>query len=256
MKLLVPGMAILAAVTLFTGACGSKSQSSSQSLRVCSTGDYRPFTYHDQQGWTGMDIDLAENLAKHLGVKLELVQTTWANLIADVGTKCDMAMGGISVTPERAKRALFSRPYLHDGKAAIVRCADSEKYRTLADIDRPGVRVVVNPGGTNAQFDKANLHQATVLTYPDNNTIFEQVAAGKADAMITDASEIRWESTQNPQLCGVSVDRPFSSEEKAYLIAQSNPRLVESVNDWLDGAQKDGTYARIAEKWLGQVVGP
>jgi cyclohexadienyl dehydratase len=57
--------------------------------------------------------------------------------------------------------------------------------------------------------------------------------------MITDANEIRWESMQNHELCGVSLDRPFSSEEKAYLIAQSNPKLVELVNNWLSGAQKD-----------------
>jgi cyclohexadienyl dehydratase len=220
-------------------------------LRVCSTGDYRPFTYRDAAGWSGMDIDLAHDLTKTLGVQLELVQTTWATLLDDLGAKCDMAMGGITVTKERADRARYSSSYLRDGKAAIVRCADSTKYRGLPEIDQPGVRVVVNPGGSNARFDEANIHRATVITYPDNNTIFGQLIEQHADVMITDASEIRWETSRDSRLCGVSVDAPFSSEEKAYLLPQSAVGLQQRVNDWLDLDRNNGVFARVTRQWLG-----
>ena len=92
------------------------------------------------------------------------------------------------------------------------------------------------------------------MKYPDNNTIFDELSNNDADVMITDASEIRWESRQNPQLCGVSIDHPFTFEQKAYLIPQSDPALQQWVNEWLNIAQNDGTYARIAQKWIGQVV--
>jgi cyclohexadienyl dehydratase len=226
-------------------------------VRVCSTGDYRPFTYRDPQGqWSGMDIEMAQDLAKRLGVKLNLVRTTWGSMVNDLGVDCDVAMGGISITLDRAKQALFSSPYLRDGKAAIVRCADRAKYPTLADIDQPGVRVVANPGGTNADFDKANVHHATIVNYPDNNTIFGQVTSNNADVMITDASEIRWQTKQNPQLCGESIDQPFTFEQKAYLIPQSDPAMQQWIDEWLNIAQKDGTYAAISQKWIGQVVVP
>ncbi|HYZ69244.1 MAG TPA: transporter substrate-binding domain-containing protein, partial [Mycobacterium sp.] len=65
-------------------------------VRVCSTGDYRPFTYHDPQGnWSGLDIEMAHEMAARLGVRLDLVPTTWTNLINDLNDKCDAAMGGI-----------------------------------------------------------------------------------------------------------------------------------------------------------------
>jgi cyclohexadienyl dehydratase len=266
MKRVLWGVAASAVAFLFIAACSAKPSTTAHTeashvvnqgtLRVCSTGDYRPFTYRDSHGWSGMDIDLAQDLAKHLGVGLDLVQTTWGNLITDVGATCDMAMGGITITPQRAERALYSAPYLRDGKAAIVRCADIAKFPNLNAIDQPGVRVIVNPGGTNSEFDKANVHRATIIDYPDNNTIFQQVISGNADVMITDASEIRWEATQNTQLCGSSVDNPFTSEGKAYLISQDDPGLRQRVNDWLNAAQNDGTYARIAQAWLGRVVGP
>ena len=226
-------------------------------VRVCSTGDYRPFTYRDPQGrWSGLDIDLAGDLATRLGVTLNLVPTTWSSLVADLDGKCDVAMGGISITLDRAKKARYSAPYLRDGKAAAIRCTDAARFRSLADIDRPGVRVVVNPGGTNAEFDEANLKQATIVKYPDNNTIFEQVIDGKADVMITDSSEIRWQSSQHPQLCNVGADTPFTFGQKAYLIPRGDEMTQQWVDQWLNVIANDGTYARLSQKWLGRVVGP
>jgi cyclohexadienyl dehydratase len=226
-------------------------------VRVCSTGDYRPFTYRDPQGnWSGLDIEMAHDMAARLGVRLDLVPTTWANLINDLNDKCDAAMGGISITLKRAKQAIYSAPYLRDGKAAIVRCADASRFGTLDDIDRPGVRVVVNPGGTNADFDKEHLRNAQIATYPDNNTIFEQLSNNAADVMITDASEIRWETNQDPQLCGVSLDHPFTFEQKGYLVPQPATDLQQWINQWLNIAQNDGTYAALSRKYLGAVIGP
>jgi len=226
-------------------------------VRVCSTGDYRPFTYRDPQGqWSGMDIDLAGDLAHRLGVTLQLVPSAWSTLMNDLDNRCDLAMGGITITLGRAQKALYSTPYLRDGKAAVVRCADQSKYQSLADIDRAGVRVIVNPGGTNAEFDKANLHNATIIDYPDNNTIFDQIITDKADAMITDATEIRWQTGRHPPLCGVSVDHPFNFAQKAYLIRRSGTTIQQWVNQWLNIIANDGTYAAICQKWLGRVVGP
>lgn len=227
------------------------------SVRVCSTGDYRPFTYRDPQGnWSGLDIEMAHDMAARLGVGLDVVPTTWTNLMNDLETKCDVAMGGISITLNRAKQALYSAPYLRDGKAAIVRCADASEFQTLADIDRPGVRVVVNPGGTNADFDKEHLRNAQIVTYPDNNTIFEQLINNAADVMITDTSEVRWQANQNPQLCGESLDQPFTFEQKGYLETRTAIDLQQWINQWLNIAQNDGTYAELSRKYFGAVFGP
>lgn len=247
----------LALVIAAAAACGSPDGESRQTLKVCSTGDYRPFTYRDADGqWSGMDIDLVRDFARSTGADLDLVPTTWPTLMADLGQKCDLAVGGITVTAERAARALFSDPYLRDGKAAVVRCTDAAKYRSLADIDHGGVRVVVNPGGTNEQFDRANLHHATIVGYPDNNTIFEQVIDGKADVMMTDGSEIRWQVTQHPQLCGVSTDQPFTVAQKAYLMPKDATALQRRINQWLSAIQGNGSYATVSRTWLGADIGP
>jgi cyclohexadienyl dehydratase len=167
-----------------------------------------------------------------------------------------MAMGGVSITATRAHQALFSAPYLHDGKAAIIRCADAAKYRALSDIDRPGVRVVENPGGTNAEFASSRIKQAELVSYPDNTSIFGQLTTNAADVMFTDTSEIRYQTQQDRALCGVDLDHPFTSEQKAYLVPRGDAALQHYVDQWLSTVQTDGTYAGLSQNYLGQVVGP
>ncbi|HUD52094.1 transporter substrate-binding domain-containing protein, partial [Parvibaculum sp.] len=155
----------------------------SGALRIGLTGDYRPFSAADGAGsFSGLDVDLGRSLAAALGVKPVFVRTSWPTLSADLKAgKFDIAMGGVSVTPARAAIGLFSAPVLMDGKTPITRCDLVDRFQTLADIDRPGVRLVVNPGGTNEKFARAHIHAATVILHPDNTTIFQEIVDGRAD---------------------------------------------------------------------------
>jgi cyclohexadienyl dehydratase len=222
-------------------------------LRVGTTGDYRPFTTLDKASgaYAGLDIDLAQSLAAALGVKVEFVATSWPSLAKDFDAGAfDIAMGGVSVTLERAKKGYFSLPYLREGKAPIARCADKDKYQTLAEIDRPDVTVIANPGGTNEKFDRAHLREAKIAIYADNATIFDQLAAGKADLMITDVSETRYQQKQHQGvLCAIHPDKPFDFAEKAYWMARDEP-LKAFVDQWLHMTIENGTLAAETAKWL------
>ncbi|MEE4595812.1 transporter substrate-binding domain-containing protein [Streptomyces sp. DSM 41524] len=222
-------------------------------LRVCTTGDYRPFSHRDPTSgaYTGIDIKMAGDLAKSLDAKPKYVPTTWATLVDDLAAgRCDVGMGGVSVTLARARKASFSEPYLTDGKTPIVRCADKDKYRTLEEIDQPGVRVVVNPGGTNEQFARAHIKQATLTVHPDNTTIFDEIIAGRADVMMTDASETRYQSAIHPELCAVHPDEPFSFSEKAYVLPRGDAQFKEYVDQWVHLATHDGTYKKYEDEWM------
>ncbi|WP_394820711.1 transporter substrate-binding domain-containing protein [Pendulispora albinea] len=222
-------------------------------LRVCSTGDYRPFTYYEPAAsrWSGIDVDMADDLARRLGVRRTMVRTTWKSLMSDFTTKCDIAVGGISITPERAKVAFYSDAYLNDGKVPITRCGDAARFGALEQINQPDVRVIVNPGGTNEQFVRAHLPKANIIVYPDNNTIHGEIVAGRADVMITDGAEARWQAKQNPALCAVRPQQPLTFSQKAYLLPLGDTVFQSYVNQWLGGARRDGTYDRIAKPWLG-----
>ena len=145
-----------------------------QVLRVGTTGDYRLFTEFDRATgeYSGFDIDMANSLAQALGAKVEFVPTTWASLASDlVSGAFDIAMGGVSVTLDRQKKGFFSAPYLREGKTPIARCTEADKFQTLAEIDRAVVKVIVNRAGGNERFDRAHLHAAEIIPYPDNDDL-------------------------------------------------------------------------------------
>jgi chorismate mutase-like protein len=220
-------------------------------LRVGTTGDYKPFSYRvGTGGFIGLDVALAGDLAKTLGVKLQIVPTTWGAMMADLGEdRFDLAMGGVSISLERQKRAWFSIPYLRDGKTPIARCEDARKFQTLADIDRPEVRLIVNPGGTNERFARAHAPHATLTVFPDNVAIFDRIAAGEADVMITDAIETRLQQRLHPRLCAIHPDAPFDFSEKAVLLPR-DAALKAYVDQWLHQAIESGAFAKADEQWL------
>jgi cyclohexadienyl dehydratase len=221
-------------------------------LRVGTAGDYKPFTYLDKATgqFSGMDIELAESLGKVLGVKVEFVKTSWPTLMQDfVAGKFDLAMGGISVTLERQKKAFFSAPYMREGKTPIARCEHKDKFATIESIDRPGVKVIVNPGGTNERFARSHLKTADIRVHDDNTTIFDEIVSGNADLMITDSSETRYQQKLKPALCAIHPDQPFDFAEKAYLLPR-DPALKAFVDQWLHISRETGAYQAVFDKWL------
>jgi cyclohexadienyl dehydratase len=223
------------------------------SLRVGMTGDYLPFTSLDKatQTFRGFDVDMAEQLGKALGVKVEYVQTAWPQLSRDFeADKFDIAMGGVSITLDRQKLGLFSAPIMREGKTPIARCTDAAKFATIADIDKSGVRVIENPGGTNERFARANLKSAEITIHGDNVTIFDEIAKGNADLMITDASETRYQQKLHQGvLCAVHPDKPFDFAEKAYWLRRDGA-FKAFVDQWLHIAMESGSFAKIYAAWF------
>lgn len=221
-------------------------------LRIGLTGDYKPFSLFDPAtgSFSGIDVDLTSGLARALGADPVFVKTTWSTLMADFKAgKFDLVAGGVSITLERQKVGLFTVPTDLDGKAAIARCADADRFASLEAIDRPEVRVVVNPGGTNEAFDRGHLAHAEIRVYPDNTTIFREIAEGRADVMITDGVETRLQQRLNPGLCAIHPDRPFDHSEKGFLLPR-DPVFKAFVDQYLHVQGLNGATEAIVKKWL------
>lgn len=218
-------------------------------LRVGTTGDYAPFSHRPEPAaaYQGIDIDLARDLAEGLGVALELVATSWPTLLEDLaGGHWDIAMSGVSRTLPRLRAASLSRGYHSGGKTPIARCDRAADFASLAAIDRPGVRVIVNPGGTNEAFVDGRLSQARKVTHADNRTIFHALIEGRADVMITDRIEVTLVSRRHPELCATMASN-LSYQEKAYLLP-GDWRWLDYVDGWLSLRLADGTVDRVFER--------
>ena len=218
-------------------------------LRVGTTGDYAPFSEDRGGELRGLDIELAQALAKHWGLRAVFVRTSWPTLMADLGQRrFDLAASGISITPERQRLAEFSAAYFFDGKTPIVRREDIARFSSLEKIDQPGVRVIVNPGGTNERFVRENLTRATIVLHPDNRSIFQEIIAGRADAMITDGIEVRLQTERHPELAATMAE-PFTRAGKAILLPL-NSELTTRVDAWLVPQINRGQIAERLEQAL------
>lgn len=220
-------------------------------LRVGTTGDYAPFSVKTEDGFSGIDIEMAADLAQSLGVDVEFVATTWPTLMEDFEAgNFDIGMSGISRSLMRARQGYFSKAYHSGGKAPIVRCKDVSKFQSLSDLNRPTTRVVVNPGGTNQKYTQANLYAAQVSVFDDNTKIFDEIIEGRADVMVTDLIEVLYQSAKNPTLCRALQGRTLTVSEKGFLLPQDDV-WHHYVNAWLTEKSIDGTRDNVFRKYIG-----
>ncbi|MFC0582021.1 transporter substrate-binding domain-containing protein [Micrococcoides hystricis] len=223
-------------------------------LVACTTGDYPPFTVqeNEEDDFEGIDIEMVRDLAETMDVELRIEKSSWGSLMDDFLQKCDIAVGGISMNPERAEQVFFTEPILEDGKTPITRCENVDKYKTIDDINQPSVTSIFLEGGTNEKFARANYPEGELVTH-DNLTIFDQLVDKKADVMTTDRAEALYIAHEYDELCVVHENETFDYSVMGYMLPQSDMVFKEYVDQWLQIALNDGTYDEISKEWVGDI---
>lgn len=221
-------------------------------LLVGASGDYCPLSMREKDGtYWGLDAELAQDLADDLGVELRFVETTWPTLLDDtIAGNFDLAMCGVSRTDARLEAALMSDPYLPNGKTVLMRAEDVGKYTSLDDINKEGVVVMENPGGTNEKLSREWLPNATIVIHDENAEIPSLIASGEADVMITEMCEAGYYASRDPRLAAPLIDQPFSRGEIGALMNAESGDLLAYVNDFLKREEASGRLDELRNKYV------
>ncbi|MBR1397398.1 MAG: transporter substrate-binding domain-containing protein, partial [Selenomonadaceae bacterium] len=200
-------------------------------IRIGTTGDYRPMSYYNAETgeYEGIDAELSQIIADSLGVKIEYVPTTWPTLTEDtLAGKFDIALCGISRNYNRAKLMAMSDGYGVGlfGKTILCRKKDAKKFKSLADINKPNVRVMINPGGTNEKFARANLSNATLIVFEQNAEIPHQISIGNADIMITETVEALNYIKMDKNLAAPLINEPFTRHSCGILMQKGDQEFL------------------------------
>ncbi|GAC70490.1 ABC transporter permease subunit [Gordonia soli] len=247
-------LAILAVLAL--AGCGSDDSGSGSALdevresgvlRVGTEGTYAPFSYHDPQNnqLSGYDVDVANAVAKKLGVRTEFVETPWDSIFAALGAdRFDVVANQVTITPERQAKYDLSKPY-SVGEGVIVTRADDTSITGVDDL----------AGKTTAQSATSNWAQvardagANVESVEGFTQAIKLLNQGRVQATVNDSiavyAYLAETGDTSIKIAGTTGDK----SEQAFA-ARKGSGLTGEIDKALDELKADGTLAGISQKYL------
>ena len=249
-----------ATLALALSACGGTqpAQSGDHLARIQSAGkivvglegDWQPFCFHDESDTlVGFDVEVAQNIAKKLGVEIEIVETPWDTLFTAMSSgQLDMVVNGVDVTPDRSETYDFTDPYAFDHTVLVVR-SDETEIKTFEDLK--GKTTANSIGSTYMEIGES--YGATVQGVDTLAETMTLVLQERVDATINAETSVQDYLNTTGEKGLKVVDR--SADATSYAIplvkGEDNASFLEAVNKALAELKADGTLAKISEKYFG-----
>lgn len=203
-----------------------------------------PWTMRNKNGdLIGFEIDVANKLAKDLGVKAEFHPSEFRYLIPDLLDKrFDIIIADFSIDVSRALKVNFSNPYDVTDVALIENSKLASGLKTLDSFNRPEVRVGVTEGTTSESLAKANFPQASIQTYPEERALLDDLVHGKLTAAIADKPRLDILTKLFPDAVSFPPVSPLGTFPAAFAVRRGDMGFVNFLDSWI--------YARSADRWL------
>lgn len=230
-------------------------------VRVGTSGDYPPFSLAvasenlDEPGlsFEGFDPDIAHAFAESHGLFLAFEQFRWPNMARDFERgRFDVAMSGVTITPERSVLGQFSVPVSETG--AVVLVGDVARHPNVEALNNNGIRIGVNAGGYLQRVAEATFRKATLVSIPDNAAVLGAFVEGNLDAVVTDTAEAAGWMEMAPD--ATLLAPPLTRDRKAYWIRAENDELAASLDRWLIEQEASGWLAEQRRLHFGTNAGP
>ena len=250
--------ALVATIGVLAGCSGNaKSKLIDEgTLKVALNNGYEGFEElnPDTGEYSGVDIDLATQLAEDMGVELEIVDMEFDGVIPAVkaGTQADLGISGITITPDREKEITFSDPYYSDDQSITVPVGSKYTAENYAeDLNKEGVKIYAQLGTTGEDYAKEHFPNAEIVAIPGIAECFTTLAAGNCDAVVMNAAPTK--SIVGKSYTGKLqvIDTVATGEEYGIAVNKDNKELLDEVNELLAKYKEDGTLEGWIQKHLG-----
>ncbi|GFP75702.1 amino acid ABC transporter substrate-binding protein [Clostridium fungisolvens] len=220
-------------------------------IKIGTEGTYAPYTFHDSTGkLVGFDVEIAEEVAKRLGVKPEFVETKWDGMLAGLDAKrFDIVVNQVGINEERKQKYDFSDPYVTSRAVLIVK-SDNNTIKTFEDLK--GKKAAQTLTSNLGKLAKEN--GAEIVTSDGFNQSIDLLLAGRADATINDSLSFYDLKKQKPDLAVKIAAEKKDADQNAILINKGNKELVDAINKALADMKSDGTYLKISNKYFNTDV--
>lgn len=219
-------------------------------LIVGTSSGYPPYVFVDATAGDkkviGLDVELAQQVANKLGVKLEVQDMSFSALLSSVtADKVDIAVGGVAPTPEREKAMAFSKIYLPTEQKLLVRKEDAGKYKSLSDLK--GTVLGAEKSTTQeATAQKVEGAKAVGLTNVPDAVL--ELKHGKLNGIVMEGVVAKQYLVFNDDLALAEFSFPDAKKVSAIALQKGNDDLVKILNEVIDENTQNGNF----EKWVDQ----
>jgi polar amino acid transport system substrate-binding protein len=202
--------------------------------------------------WRGFAVAMARDIAENLGVKLEVVESSWANSILDVQSgKVDLALA-LTALPKRALAIHFSSPTYYNSFVIISPKAQM-KGKTWSQLNDPAVTIAVDMGSAQDQITRQMLPKAKVLRFKTRDEAVVALVSGKADAVINTVLNGMVMTKKNPALGKVYVPQPLMSSPSVIgLNYKTDETWKQFISAWADYNRRVGNN----QSWIVKGLEP
>jgi polar amino acid transport system substrate-binding protein len=231
-------------------ACGKKEEKNAltsikdnKKVVVGLSADYAPYEFHaivDGKDQTvGFDVELAKEVAKDLGVDLELKEMDFEALIGALRAgQIDMIISGMNPDEERKKQIDFSDVYYEAQHAVLVNSANKDKYKKAEDLN--GVKIGAQLGSTQQKIAEEKIQAGGISLLASVNDLVLQLKTGKVEAVITEEPVAKMANKSNPELVLSDIKFKEESGGNAIGLKKDSKELVEAVNKTIKRLKDSG----------------
>jgi len=227
--------------------CVSQAMNSAKkTITVGADTTFPPFEMEQQGKIIGFDIDLINAIAKQEGLKLKLNSMDFQGLIPALQTgSIDVAVAGITITPQRAQVVNFSHPYYHSGLSILVK--KNSPVHSLEDLKGKTVAVKL---GTTADLMLSKMSGITVQRFTNIDDAYNQMNNGGANAVVFDNPvNLNYAKTHHDVHV---VGKLLTGEDYGIAVTKQDAALLKKINDGLYKVYKSGEYARLYKHYFGK----
>ncbi len=224
----------------------------SETIRVGMSGNQPPFNAKGRDGsLIGLEVDLARALAGALGVRLEIVERPFGNLLGALEKgEVDMVMSGMAITKERAREATFLGPYMLSGKSILTKSDTLARAQSAGDINRSEIRLAALKGSTSQAFVERNLSESKLVTVDDYDEGVSMVLENKVDAMVADMPICMLSMLRFPDAGFATLTRPMTVEPIGIAVSAKDAQFAHIIDNYIDAFEKTGALDQLRRKWL------
>jgi polar amino acid transport system substrate-binding protein len=211
-----------------------------------------PWAMKDKKGdLIGFEIDVAERLAKDMGVKAEFIPTQWSGIIPALLTgKFDIIIGGMGITPQRNLKVNFSIPYDHTGMSIAAHRELAKGFDSIDDFNRPDVTLVVRMGSTSVAAVKKYMPQAQLRQFDDESQAVQELLNGRAHGFVSSAPLPAFQALKYPDRLFLPLKENFTNEPIAFAIKKGDFDSYNYLNNWITVVTLEGWIQERKQYWF------